>query len=353
MRDVSGRSASAKLLWFLAMAYVFLWVPDIDLLFIGILHHRSIVTHSILPALILLVLGRRAGAAPIAGALIGLAVHLSCDLLSPMVGFAQIWLPAPIKAPLGPLSYLWLFLNALIAFWIARQLAVKAFNLWTGYFMMLTVSVLTAFSYGVINENSLWSVVVTLVVLSTSLFGARRKLENDAIASKKLKQVSKTLKKAKAGTNTSLNRIADLADEASKALARHNDDLSLKKSFLQQRLLLESNLKVAQNAVDIQQQLDADHALKAQFLKVQESWGSSEKKPVEKSNRLEEDLFSLSEINVSIEQIDLLAELQSDHLDFLKNLKNLLICDNALMKKFSEIMIEQQNENKLQEIINL
>lgn len=44
VKDVSERSTSAKILWFVAMAYVFLWVPDIDFVFIGILHHRSIVT---------------------------------------------------------------------------------------------------------------------------------------------------------------------------------------------------------------------------------------------------------------------------------------------------------------------
>lgn len=90
IQETSERTTLAKLLWFVGMAYSFLWVPDLDLVFIGVLHHRSIVTHSILPAVLLLLLGRRAGAAPLAGAMIGLAVHLSCDLLSPAIGFGQI-----------------------------------------------------------------------------------------------------------------------------------------------------------------------------------------------------------------------------------------------------------------------
>ena len=44
VKEVSARSTGAKLAWFVTMAYVFLWVPDIDLIFISILHHRSIIT---------------------------------------------------------------------------------------------------------------------------------------------------------------------------------------------------------------------------------------------------------------------------------------------------------------------
>lgn len=353
VRDVSNRSTAAKFLWFLSMAYIFLWVPDLDLLFVGILHHRSIVTHSILPALILLILGRRAGAAPIAGALIGLAVHLSCDMLSPMVGFAQIWLPAPIKAPLGPLSYLWLFLNASVAFWIARQLAIKAFSLWTGYFLMFSVSVLTAFSYGFINEKSLWSVIITLVVFSISLLGTRRKLENDPVTAKKIEQASGSLKKTKAGIEATLNRVTEVAGNASQVLEQYNRDFELKGKFLGQKFALEANLKCAQHAVEIQRKLDADDALKEQFLKVQEEWGEAERKPVKKNCKLEENLFILSEKQVSTQKIEFLAELQSDHLAFLKNLKETLFRDADVLKKFSEIMFEEQNEDRLQEILNL
>jgi hypothetical protein len=64
VKDVSERSLLVKLAWFFSMAYVFLWVRDVDLIFIGILHHRSIITHSILPALLLIILGKNAGAPP-------------------------------------------------------------------------------------------------------------------------------------------------------------------------------------------------------------------------------------------------------------------------------------------------
>ncbi|UMA67326.1 hypothetical protein LVO79_21660 (plasmid) [Roseivivax marinus] len=126
VRSVAGRSSAAKTRLFLLMAYLFLWVPDLDFLQLDLLHHRSIVTHSVLSALVLILLGWRAGAAPIAGALVGIAVHLSCDLRSPMVGYGQIWLPEPYQIPLGPFSYLWLAANAFLAFVWARRLAVRS-----------------------------------------------------------------------------------------------------------------------------------------------------------------------------------------------------------------------------------
>ena len=82
VRETAGRSTPVKISLFFLMAYLFLLVPDLDFLLLGILHHRSIVTHSVLPVLVLMILGAKAGAAPIAGALVGLTVHLSCDLLS-------------------------------------------------------------------------------------------------------------------------------------------------------------------------------------------------------------------------------------------------------------------------------
>jgi hypothetical protein len=67
----AGRTLPVKIILFIALTYSFLWSPDIDLALMSLLHHRSIVTHSILPGLIFLVLGRRLGAAPAAGAMIG------------------------------------------------------------------------------------------------------------------------------------------------------------------------------------------------------------------------------------------------------------------------------------------
>ena len=162
------RSFLSKLMLFLGSGYVFLWVPDLDLLLLPLLHHRSIITHSILPGLLLIMLGRKHGAAPIAGALVGLSVHLTCDLLSPMEGFAQIWLPYPIKVPLGPLSYLWLAMNGFLGFMLASLVARTAFR---GLSLPIVASAaaLIGMSYGWINEDALISVILVLTMITLSL----------------------------------------------------------------------------------------------------------------------------------------------------------------------------------------
>ncbi|OSP56249.1 hypothetical protein BV911_02865 [Pseudoruegeria sp. SK021] len=167
---VVGRSSLGRLLLFLGCAYVFLWMPDIDLTVISILHHRSIITHSLFPALLFLLFGRRLGAAPMAGALIGTSVHLSCDLLSPMVGYAQIWLPAPFKAPLGLFSYIWLGGNAVVGFALAASMARTAFPRHLALPIVALVAVVGGTMYGVLNEGSILAVLAVLVIVVLSLF---------------------------------------------------------------------------------------------------------------------------------------------------------------------------------------
>jgi hypothetical protein len=164
VRDAAGQSPAAKVGLFLLMAYLFLWVPDLDFLLLNLLHHRSIVTHSVLPALVFILVGWRAGAAPI-------AVHLSCDLLSPMVGFGQIWLPEPYQIPLGPFSYPWLAINALLAFIWARRIVVRSLPAPYGDLLAAGTGVITAVTYGWMNEQALSAVIVTLTIFALSYTG--------------------------------------------------------------------------------------------------------------------------------------------------------------------------------------
>lgn len=167
---VAGRSLPGRLALFLGCAYLFLWTPDIDLLFISVLHHRSIITHSLLPAMLFLFFGRSLGAAPVAGAFIGTSVHLACDLLSPMTGFAQIWLPAPYKTPLGNFSYLWLLGNAVIGFAFASLIAGLVFPRRFALVLVATVACVTGATYGAMNEGSFLAVITVLVIVALSLF---------------------------------------------------------------------------------------------------------------------------------------------------------------------------------------
>lgn len=172
--EPTDRTFIVKMLLIVLCAYLFLWVPDLDFALLPLLHHRSIITHSILPGLLFLILGRRFGSAPAAGALIGLSVHLACDLLSPMVGYAQIWLPAPIKMPLGPVSYIWLAANAVVGFALASLIAARAFRRSVALPIVLIVSVVTGLTYGAFNEGSTSSIAVVVVTYGVSMAIAMR-----------------------------------------------------------------------------------------------------------------------------------------------------------------------------------
>ncbi len=166
---IAGRSLAIRVLLFFLSAYIFLWVPDLDHLLIGLLHHRSIVTHSLFPGILIILFGRELGASVISGAFVGLSVHLSADLLSPMIGFARIWLPYPWKISLGTFSYLWLFTNAFAGFALAPLIARKAFPPQWAWSLVTSTSIATAFLYGSLNEQSAVAVAVTFVLLALSL----------------------------------------------------------------------------------------------------------------------------------------------------------------------------------------
>lgn len=153
----------------IAAAYVFLWVPDIDHAFITWLHHRSIITHSILPCVVFLALRNFWGREITAGALLGVSVHLSADTLSPAIGFGQIWLPYPVKMGLGPLSHVWLIANSLIGMIWALRLFQRSFGRRTFLFVMLPMTAMIGASYGYFNEQSIAAAAIAIAMLAVGL----------------------------------------------------------------------------------------------------------------------------------------------------------------------------------------
>lgn len=147
-----------------ASCWFFLWVPDVDLALLPILHHRSIVTHSMLPALLLLALRRRLGLAPTIGALISVSVHLTCDALSPPTGFGQVWLPWPLKVPLGPLSPLWLLANAATCYFLALVMLRRLMGPYWALLATVVLAAVVGAGYGLLNENSLLAAGACLVL---------------------------------------------------------------------------------------------------------------------------------------------------------------------------------------------
>jgi hypothetical protein len=124
-----------------------LWIPDTDLILLPVLHHRSIVTHSILiPWLLSLTAGGRVPLSTVAGLYGGIAIHLAADATSATVGFGMVWLPWPIKTALGAFSPVWLLGNAAAAVWLMFRIQ-PGFRIW-----MVAAAVAVAGAYATLNE---------------------------------------------------------------------------------------------------------------------------------------------------------------------------------------------------------
>ena len=98
---------------FFAGIYIGFFIPDTDLLIQSILHHRSILTHSIL---IVLISNRYFHKSFVQGLSIGIGCHLLSDSTSSMTGFALIYLPI-VKSSIGAIpSWIWIFGNSILCF---------------------------------------------------------------------------------------------------------------------------------------------------------------------------------------------------------------------------------------------
>jgi hypothetical protein len=156
------------LIWvyFLSFAINLLsFLPDLDQALLPILHHRSIITHSILlPVLVLVVLRNRYVVLQ-SVLFAAFAIHLSADLISPPVGFGAIWLPAPLKISLGLLSPLWIVLNAVSAFYIYFKISVHAREPWIFWSIALAGVV-----YGTTNEGNVVAILAILTLLALAIW---------------------------------------------------------------------------------------------------------------------------------------------------------------------------------------
>lgn len=161
-----------SLITMVMFGYLGLGFPDTDLILLPILHHRSIVTHSIIiPALVLLRRNQavRFGAA---GFILGESVHLAADVLSFPRGFAMVWLPWPIKFPLGFFSPLWLAANALVGLVLSKLFVLKQ-NSNKPLAMYVGMAIFLGFSCAVIHERSLvpFASFLCIFVLSFMIAG--------------------------------------------------------------------------------------------------------------------------------------------------------------------------------------
>lgn len=161
--------------------YLLTWIPDIDQMLIEVLHHRSIITHSILFPLLLLLVPRGSLRWLSAALFSAVGIHLSADLLSPSIGYGAIWLPAPIKLSLGELSKVWILVNIIAAFYLSYRSLPKMVQrslFWATSFV--------GFSYGVQNEDSIISAAVILFFSVSIGLWQHRKLRFDLVPSVEL-----------------------------------------------------------------------------------------------------------------------------------------------------------------------
>jgi hypothetical protein len=165
-----GLTAPGQALIFVGATAAFLAAPDVDFLLLRLLHHRSILTHSILLPLLVWWLARELGPAAAAGAFLGVAVHLAADLLSPARGYGAVWLPEPVQRSLGGWSRPWLGANALAAAFLAAAVLPDG----RGWQRLAAVAgVAAAVGYGIVNERSAGAVAVGLLVVAAGWWAHR------------------------------------------------------------------------------------------------------------------------------------------------------------------------------------
>lgn len=136
-------------------AWLGLFIPDIDLMLLPILHHRSIITHSV----ILVIFARRwLSDSVYVGLLLGISIHLWADSMGASVGFAQVYLPV-VKEGLGAeASWIWLLGNALVGFLVTVSYNKKF------AWLIVPLFVLLALTYAVFNEGAGFFTYVFAVV---------------------------------------------------------------------------------------------------------------------------------------------------------------------------------------------
>lgn len=161
-----GLSAPGQAAIFVILALAFLPMPDIDLLAIRLLHHRSILTHSLLVPFLLWWFMPSLGPAAAAGAFLGVAVHLSADVLSPSRGYGLVWWPEPFQTSLGRWSRLWLLLNAIGGAWMAAAVLPQG----TGWRRLaLGLGLAVALGYGIWNERSVLAVIMAVLIVGGTM----------------------------------------------------------------------------------------------------------------------------------------------------------------------------------------
>lgn len=153
-----GGSSSAESAGLMAAGFLAgLLLPDVDQMFQSLLHHRSILTHSVI---IPFLFRKHMPRSFYVGMMAGIAVHLLADSLSVSTGYSLIYLPI-ITVSIGPfLSLAWILANVVIAVHLAKKSTNRRKTL-------TVVATVMGVLYALINEGSAY--LAALIVLGGCL----------------------------------------------------------------------------------------------------------------------------------------------------------------------------------------
>ncbi|MGR5065702.1 hypothetical protein [Photobacterium sp. DNB22_13_2] len=163
---------------FALFLYLGLFWPDVDKQLMSLLHHRSILTHSVLLPLLMLLILRSNYAKPIAAGLCaGISIHLAANVISPMGSYSQIYLPAPLSSSIGATeSLVWLTLNAIVGYFLALKL-LKAHSKTIPFIYLLAAA-----GYGIYVKDDVrpWLVCFAIFLIPFMLDKAKSKIRRTA-----------------------------------------------------------------------------------------------------------------------------------------------------------------------------
>lgn len=146
------------------LAMLFIFLPDIDLE-IPLLHHRSMVTHSVLiPYLLMRYKKFKIPDVVILALLLGFAIHMSADLTpKSWKGYALIYVPIIKISLFGALgSYLWLAANVVACFYLFKKIMNEEYNAITNKILYIMVFVISLI-YVLGGEENIMVIVYALL----------------------------------------------------------------------------------------------------------------------------------------------------------------------------------------------
>ena len=169
------------LIVFLLGFYVGIEFPDIDQMFQKSLGHRSIITHSILLPLLLILINsfkpKTLVNIFIIGIFLGIGLHLSADLHPKnwnWYGYANIKLPS--NKSIGALSPIWIAGNAIISVFFSIKILFKNFNKKLFKFSYVIIALVTGTFYSIFEPHNQMVILITYfpIFLGTFYFAQKK-----------------------------------------------------------------------------------------------------------------------------------------------------------------------------------